>query len=99
MTTAFQQERAIPAPNRPQDSLGNSWAISYSITGALAETGWSRSYLYLLIGAGLVQSYTTGKRRYVIGTSLRNAFVAAVKGELDYTQAELQELARKRKSQ
>jgi hypothetical protein len=52
-----------------------------------------------LIGAGLVQSYTTGKRRYVIGTSLRNAFVAAVKGELDYTQAELQELARKRKSQ
>lgn len=78
--------------NKSQETA--AWQPSYSIKGALRSTGWSRSRLYLYIQAGIVESYTMGARRFVVGESLAEAYEKARRGELDFTSTELQQQAR-----
>lgn len=55
-----------PAPPVPIDEI-----FSLSIADVCARTGWSKSQVYQDINSGALQSYTLGRRRYVLGSSVR----------------------------
>lgn len=53
--------------------------ISYSMEGAAAATGYSRSYLYLAIKAGKLKAYRRGKRTFVLADDLRRYVLSELK--------------------
>ena len=39
--------------------------LNFSVLTAIAVTGWSRNFLYDLIGSGVLETYTVGSRRFM----------------------------------
>ena len=55
--------------------------LNFSVLSAMAATGWSRNFLYDLIGSGLLETYTVGSRRFMTLEQLSTAVDLVAIGE------------------